>query len=276
MKYLEKEIHKQHKVIEHFKRVWLKNSDSFKSEDMIKSWFYEFTIHITYHFYTEEYFICRQNDADKIHRASHRQLLSQAFSVLMYEGPVSRLKQMVSNFFDKYLEGHMKLFDRKIKYDYTEDQLDYFKPDDYHGGFIVILFRKGYYSVSFGTLTARIAREYVFNDKHFDDDWIKFVDLTRGQYQTQEAVEPSKRINELEVQNGRSSAYYVVKDKISEFSAKQLVPQGQSGIHYIGLRDLLSNEALVDLLTSEVLEIRVVASRSFIDGYFEQVLENRL
>lgn len=277
MNNLEIEIEKQHALIGKFRKVWEDNDDFFCEELVVKKWFYEVSIFIMYHFYTEEYFITTENDADIIHRASHRQLLTQIFSIFLYEGALSKLKANITKFFDKYLDGHMHLFDSKIKYDFSNEKADYFKPDHFHGGFIVLAFRKGYYAIAFGTLTERIASEYLLDLSRFEDNWYKFVDLSRWQFQTQGAVSPSRDVNVYEAENRRGDSYFIVRDdKISQFSVEQFIPEDQKNVKYIGLKDLFENEDLVDLLTSDVLEVLVIASKSYINEYFEAFLSNRL
>jgi len=272
MDYLQNELKRQDRIFIRFEASW---SDIELTKDRYKmiSWFYELSLYMMYRFYTEEVYLKYVKDQD--HIKAHHKLLNIMFQVLINHD-VSEIVRGIDDFFDVY-KTHKIHFDQRSDYYVPDASKSYFRPSDSHGGFIVIAFKRGYYSVAFGALTNEVASNYLLDPSDFDPGWTKFVDLRRWAYLTHDAVDVSVNVNELEVRHGLGKSYFIInEDGVSQFSVDQFTLDKQKPEYIYHLNDLVANRDLIDMLGSNILDYFIVSSRSYIDTYFENYLDNQL
>ncbi|MCH4889407.1 hypothetical protein EZV73_17545 [Acidaminobacter sp. JC074] len=172
MDYLKNELERQIRIYNLFLEDWVDVRLGNNQEEVIK-WFYELTMFIVYHFYTQEVYLSNADEYEHIEQ--HHLLLSKMFSILLSQ---DKIITVINDFLDSY-EIHLKDFDRACDFHVPDESKTYFQPSDSHGGFIVISFKKGYYSVAFGALTNEVASNYILGPSVFESGWVKFVDLRR-------------------------------------------------------------------------------------------------
>jgi hemerythrin len=272
MESLKSIVDSQHKTIKSFREKFNKDINSESTVAEIKEWFYEFSIYLVYHFYTEEYFFDETIELDHKHITSHRQLLNQVYLVLLSKGDKTHLSNLINDFFDKYLDTHILLFDSQINYNIETEKEDYFYPDGYFGGFILVAFRKGYYTIGFGTLTEEVTKNYILDISRFDEKWMKFVDFTRWQYLTHDTLQAANEVNKMEMEHGLDKSFFTVNNDIAKYSVNEFLVKDQNCTFHFSRQEMLTSDEFKELLESDILDILVISSRSFIDGYYDQLL----
>lgn len=273
MNIIEHEIKMQHGIIDKFNRIWHNDMQS-KDIKEIKAWFYEIAIYMVYHFYTEEFFFDEDDVAGKFHMDAHRKILSDVFKILVLKGE-TEIIAAIDDVFHDYLVIHRKNFDQFIRYSTKRDRRKYFVPSGDHGGFVLVAFKKGYYTIGYGTMTKEVAGNYTLDPSQFDDKWVKFVDFTRWQYLTQDSIEAARKVNEIEINHGLRKSYFILNnDGLSTFSIKQFISDQQDNEYLTSLDALQANEDLRDLIQSEIIGINIIASTSYIDAYYTDILNN--
>lgn len=269
-KRIEEIIERHHNKIQLFSNEWslLKN----KSIDEIQSWLYDFILFLSYHFYTEEFFMSNLVDVDQHHMMKHRDLLNSACLLLIRAKDLDDLIGGIETIFDVYLTQHLEHVDPTLNYNVDEGRVDYFLNDE-HCGIIVLQFKKGFITVFYGKLSGDVLRNYFQYLRglipKFSGDWMKIVDLSRWDLTTFDAVEVAIERNKTQHEMGcQSVLYFTQDDPISRFVVDKIASTSDH-IHTCFQSDkMLNSDLFSEIVSSKLIDVKVIASNSFILNYY--------
>lgn len=273
------EIEKQHQIIGEFIDEWKNYVEPLNDIADYKKWLYKMHYYIVYHLYSEEQFFDNNTDYGKSHKEKHRWFLSEIYSVLASDvTTIHAIRSHINLIFDYYLKKHISNMDAHIVYQNSERLDDYFAFEDNHCGIVVTYFKKGYLASFYGSVTKHAFLLYEKeNAKYFsrfsedEQQWHKCIDLSNWNYATNDTVEESKKYNETERMNHQKSCFYFSNDdQLTNFLIERVILKERGDAALRTYDEMLSTEAVLEILSSDVLDFVVIGDKSYIDQHYKK------
>lgn len=274
-------IRSQHLRIEELKELWVQKIRHCGDLSVMKDWIYNCAIYLGFHAACETYYFKQLDEFNLIQE--HHDFINELYNMLVDDWEsVEELGINVDQFLMDYWVHHSRHEEKFFLNETVFSKLTA-NPNisiNNLGSILSIALESGIHAILFGFMEVSFYEKYIeytrLKTKHLRNGshkWLKMIDMSHWNYYEPEFSPYIVKVNEEEVLQGMNKKYYyTVNDKIANHMIK--AHGGNSDYIFQKIDDVISNEDLKLLLSSEVLGVSIVGNTDFVEKHIGKYIES--